>query len=86
MSSRDNTLFRAQIVLTLLYPTRHLGTTSAPEQWHVLIDRCLDWWELVGTCLQKPEMVTDNNVRQTTASAGTTASLHCSHGWPSINP
>ncbi len=48
MSSRDNTLFRAQIVLTLLYPTRHIGNDTQHTEWHVFIDRCLDWWELVG--------------------------------------
>lgn len=50
MSSRDNTLFRAQIVLTLLYPTRHIGAQSN-EQWSVLIERCLDWWALVDNSL-----------------------------------
>eukprot|EP00029_Vermamoeba_vermiformis_P005220 TRINITY_DN1752_c0_g1_i1.p1 TRINITY_DN1752_c0_g1~~TRINITY_DN1752_c0_g1_i1.p1 ORF type:complete len:1773 (+),score=520.65 TRINITY_DN1752_c0_g1_i1:42-5360(+) len=50
MSSRDNTLFRAQIVLTLLYPTRHIGAQST-EQWPVLIERCLDWWALVENSL-----------------------------------
>lgn len=63
MSSRDNTLFRAQIVLTLLYPTRHVGA-ELTDQWPVFIDRCLDWWELVGKyCWHLPNMVTDSNAR-----------------------